>query len=171
MGWSGCGARNWTRNRSPLSEILIVAVGKLSRGPEAELFQRYNDRLRPKISVIEIAEARGSPAEIKRREATGLLAATPAACWAVALDLGGRAPGSEGLASLLTQWQDLGKKLCFLIGGAEGLDGTVLARADYVLSLGPLTWPHFLVRVLLAEQIFRARSIASGHPYHRAGRP
>jgi 23S rRNA (pseudouridine1915-N3)-methyltransferase len=150
---------------------LLVAVGKLGSGPEAALFARYNDRLRPKFSVVEIAEGRGSPAEIKRREAAGLLAALPSACWVVALDHGGRAPDSEALAALLTQWQDMGKKLCFIIGGAEGLDATVIARADVVLSLGPLTWPHLLVRVLLAEQIFRARCIAAGHPYHRAGRP
>ena len=59
----------------------------------------------------------------------------------------------------------------FVIGGAEGLDAAVIGRADHVLSLGPLTWPHFLVRAMLGEQLYRARAIASGHPYHRAGRP
>jgi 23S rRNA (pseudouridine1915-N3)-methyltransferase len=63
------------------------------------------------------------------------------------------------------------RPLAFIIGGAEGLDATVMTRADHTLSLGPLTWPHMLVRVLLAEQLFRARAIATGHPYHRAGRP
>jgi 23S rRNA (pseudouridine1915-N3)-methyltransferase len=61
--------------------------------------------------------------------------------------------------------------VCFLVGGAEGLDAAVLARANVTLSLGALTWPHFLVRAMLAEQLYRARSIATGHPYHRAGRP
>jgi 23S rRNA (pseudouridine1915-N3)-methyltransferase len=61
--------------------------------------------------------------------------------------------------------------VCFLIGGAEGLDAAVLARADAVLSLGAMTWPHFLARAMLAEQLYRARSIATRHPYHRDGRP
>jgi 23S rRNA (pseudouridine1915-N3)-methyltransferase len=89
----------------------------------------------------------------------------------VALDLGGRTPTSEAFAALLTTWLDQPRPLCFLIGGAEGLDASVLARADYTLSFGTLTWPHQLVRVLLAEQLYRARAIAAGHPYHRAGRP
>jgi 23S rRNA (pseudouridine1915-N3)-methyltransferase len=71
----------------------------------------------------------------------------------------------------LERWLGLGRPLCFLIGGAEGLDAAVLARADYSLSLGKLTWPHLLVRAMLAEQLYRARSIVAGHPYHRAGRP
>lgn len=121
--------------------------------------------------MIEIADARGSPAEIKRREAAGLLAAIPAGAWTVALDLGGRAPDSAALAAQLAAWRDAGRSLAFVIGGAEGLDAGVLARADQVLSLGALTWPHLLVRAMLAEQLFRAQAIAAGHPYHRAGRP
>ena len=80
-------------------------------------------------------------------------------------------PDSEELARLLERWLAAGRPVCFLIGGAEGLDAPVIARADYVLSLGRLTWPHFLARVMLAEQVYRARSIAAGHPYHRRGRP
>ncbi len=121
--------------------------------------------------MTEIADARGSALEIKRREAAGLLAAIPPGAWAVALDLGGRVTGSAALAAQLTGWRDAGRSLAFVIGGAEGLDASVLARADHVLSLGALTWPHLLVRVMLAEQLFRAQAIASGHPYHRAGRP
>lgn len=108
---------------------------------------------------------------MKRREAAALLAALPPPAFAVALDLGGRAPDSEGLAAQFARWRESGKDICFLIGGAEGLDANVIARADHVLSLGPLTWPHLLVRVLLAEQLFRAQSIATNHPYHRSGRP
>jgi 23S rRNA (pseudouridine1915-N3)-methyltransferase len=89
----------------------------------------------------------------------------------VALDQGGAAPSSEGLARRLETWLADGKDVAFLIGGAEGLEKRVLDRANHALSLGPLTWPHMLVRVMLAEQLFRARSIAAGHPYHRAGRP
>ncbi len=146
-------------------------MGRLARGPEAELFERYAARLRPKIVVAEVAECRGHPLEIRRREAALLLAALPARAVVVALDLGAPAPTSEALALALTAWTDTGRTPCFLIGGAEGLDAAVLARADHILSLGPLTWPHMLVRVMLAEQLFRAQSIASGHPYHRAGRP
>jgi 23S rRNA (pseudouridine1915-N3)-methyltransferase len=148
-----------------------VAVGRIGRGPEADLFTRYNDRLRPKLSVHEIAEGRGSANEIKRREGEAILTAIPPTAFAVALDLGAAAPDSERFSAQLTGWIEAARPLAFIIGGAEGLDAAVMARADHTLSLGPLTWPHMLVRVLLAEQLFRARAIATGHPYHRAGRP
>ena len=151
--------------------LRLIAVGRLRDGPEAELFARYNARLRPKFVVTEIAEARGSATEVKRREGEALLAALPAAAFVVALDCGGATPDSEELARLLDRWLAEGRAPCFLIGGAEGLDAPVIARADYVLSFGRMTWPHFLARAMLAEQVFRARSIAAGHPYHRAGRP
>jgi 23S rRNA (pseudouridine1915-N3)-methyltransferase len=135
------------------------------------LFDRYNDRLRPKLSVHELPDGRGSPVEIKRREGEAILSAIPAECLVVALDLGPPAPDSETFSRLLIQWMERARRLAFVIGGAEGLDAAVLARADHTLSLGPLTWPHLLVRVMLAEQLYRARAIATGHPYHRAGRP
>ncbi len=149
----------------------LIAVGRLRPGPEAELFARYNARLRPALTVTEVAEGRGAAAEMKRREAEALLAALPPAAFAIALDEGGATPDSAALSAMLERWLGLSRPVCFLIGGAEGLDTPVLARADAALSLGRLTWPHMLVRVLLAEQLFRARAIASGHPYHRAGRP
>ena len=95
----------------------------------------------------------------------------PTAAFVVALDSGGAMPDSEELARLLERWLAAGRPVCFLIGGAEGLDTQVIARADYMLSLGRLTWPHLLARAMLAEQVYRARSIAAGHPYHRSGRP
>ena len=149
----------------------LIAVGRLREGPEAALLARYAARLRPALETTEIAEARGRPAEAKRREGAAILAKLPERAFAVALDPGGAAPDSIAFAALLQRWLDIGRPLCFLIGGAEGLDATVLARADHVLSLGPLTWPHLLARAMLAEQLFRARAIAAGHPYHRAGRP
>lgn len=149
----------------------LLAVGRLRSGPEAELFARYNARLRPALAVVEVAEGRGAPVEAKRREGAALLGALPDGAFAVALDLGAPAPSSEGLAALLERWLGLSRPIAFLIGGAEGLDHGVLARADAALSLGPLTWPHLLVRPMLAEQLFRAQSILAGHPYHRAGRP
>ncbi len=149
----------------------LIAVGRMRAGPEAELFARYDARLRPRLGVTEVADARGAPAEIKRREAEALLAALPAGAFAVALDLGGPPVGSDGLAALTTRWLEQARPVCFLIGGAEGLDAAVLARADAVLSLGPLTWPHMLARAMLAEQLYRAQAIRTGHPYHRTGRP
>nr|WP_243634440.1 23S rRNA (pseudouridine(1915)-N(3))-methyltransferase RlmH [Roseicella frigidaeris] len=149
----------------------LLAIGRLKPGPEAALFAHYNARLRPPFQVTELPEARGSAAETRRREGTALLAALPEAALLVALDLGGAAPGSEALAALAERWEATGRPLCFAIGGAEGLDAAVLARADHRLSLGPLTWPHFLVRGLLAEQWYRVQAIRAGHPYHRAWRP
>lgn len=149
----------------------LLAVGRLRPGPEAALFAEYNGRLRPPLVVTEIAEARGAPAEIRRREGAAILAAAPEGALLVALDLGGTAPTSEAFAALWTRWDESGRTLCFAIGGAEGLDPAVLAAAEHRLSLGPLTWPHLLVRGLLAEQLFRAQAIRAGHPYHRAWRP
>ncbi len=149
----------------------LIAVGRGKPGPETDLFDRYAVRLRPALALTEVPDGRGAPVEVKRREGEALLAALPPNALAVALDLGGACPGSEGLARLLDRWLGIPHPLCFLVGGAEGLDGPVLARADHALSLGPMTWPHMLVRPLLAEQLYRAQSILAGHPYHRAGRP
>ncbi len=154
-------------------------MGRLrpTAGPEAALFAHYNARLRPPLAVLEIPEARGAagPAEVRRREGAAILAAlerlAPPAPLLVALDLGGAAPTSEALAELTGRWGAAGRPLAFAVGGAEGLDAAVLARADHRLSLGPLTWPHLLVRGLLAEQLYRAQAIRAGHPYHRGWRP
>jgi 23S rRNA (pseudouridine1915-N3)-methyltransferase len=146
----------------------IVAVGKFGHGAETDLFRRYAGRLRPPPVLIEIAEASGTAVEIKRREAEALLAAVPAKSLAVALDQGGEVLDTPGFVRLLA---NAGRPLCFLLGGAEGLDATVLAHADTILSLGRMTWPHLLARIMLAEQLYRAQCIAAGHPYHRAGRP
>lgn len=149
----------------------LLAIGRMRDGPERALFDRYAGRLAPRLVLTELPDGSGAAAEAKRREAQALLAALPRDALAVALDQGGQAPDSPGLARALDRWLGQGRPLCFLIGGAEGLDATVLARADHVLSLGPLTWPHLLARALLAEQLYRARAISTGHPYHRAGRP
>ncbi len=149
----------------------LLAVGRLKPGPEADLFALYNARLRPPLAVTEVPEARGSAAEVRRREGSALLAALPDNALLVAMDLGGPAPTSEALAVQVTRWEESGRPLAFVIGGAEGLDLALLERATQRLSLGPLTWPHFLVRGLLAEQLYRAQAIRTGHPYHRAWRP
>jgi 23S rRNA (pseudouridine1915-N3)-methyltransferase len=159
--------RRTTTNR-PVS---ILAVGRLKPGPERALFEHYAARLRPPPTVLEIAEARGSAAEIRRREGAAIVATLPPAALAIALDLGGEAPGSEAFATLLERWAGTGRPVAFLIGGAEGLDPAVLVRAEHRISLGPMTWPHFLVRGMLAEQLYRAQAIRANHPYHRAWRP
>lgn len=149
----------------------VIAIGRQRQGPEAELFARYAARLRPALALTELPEGRGAPVEVKRREAQALLAALPNPAHVVAMDLGGAMPDSAGLARMMAGWQTLGRPICFLIGGAEGLDASVIDRADATLSLGPMTWPHFLARAMLAEQLFRAHGILTGHPYHREGRP
>ena len=149
----------------------LIAIGRLRDGPEYKLFERYNARLRPRMSVTELPEQRGTALVIRRREAAELLEALPKQAFVVALDLGGQVLDSVSFSQRLDHWSGLARTVCFLIGGAEGLDDLVLNHADYMLSLGAMTWPHFLARVMLIEQIFRARSILSGHPYHRACRP
>jgi len=123
--------------------------------------------MRPALRVVELPDGRGSPEEIMRREATAIRARLPPQALTVALDRTGIATDSPGLARLLTRWRETSRPLCFVIGGAEGLDATLVAAAGYVLSLGAMTWPHLLARAMLAEQLFRAQSIATGHPYHR----
>ena len=107
----------------------------------------------------------------RRREAHLLLSALPAQALLVALDEAGEALSSPVLARAVAGWAAQARPVCFVIGGAEGLDRAVLERADRTLSLGSLTWPHMLARVMLAEQLYRAQAIAAGHPYHRSGRP
>jgi 23S rRNA (pseudouridine1915-N3)-methyltransferase len=149
----------------------VLAVGRGKKSPETELFARYALRIRPVLTLLEFNDGTGSPLEIKRREAETMLAALEKSDFVVALDAGGINPDSLELARHLIKWTETGKRLNFVIGGAEGLDAAIISRADATLSLGKLTWPHMLVRPMLAEQLYRAQMIASNHPYHRAGRP
>ncbi len=149
----------------------LIAVGRLRDGPERALLDRYVQRLLPRLELVEVPDARGAPVEARRREAQALLGCLPGNALAVALDEKGERPDSVAFSARLDGWLGSGRPLCFLVGGAEGLDGSVLARADASLSLGAMTWPHMLVRGLLAEQLYRARAISTGHPYHRTGRP
>ncbi len=150
----------------------LIAIGKSSASaPEAELLRRYASRIKPALSLVELQDGYGNPAEIKRREADAILSILKSDEFVIALDSGGAAPDSLEMAKLLAKWAEQSKRLAFVIGGAEGLDAAILARAAAKLSLGKLTWPHMLVRPMLAEQIYRAQMINAGHPYHRAGRP
>ncbi len=154
-----------------IPRIVVLAVGRGRATAEQALFDRYAARLRPAPRLVEIAEARGSAAEIRRREAEAMLRAVPADVDLIALDLGGEDLASEAFAARLARLAEAGQGAFFAIGGAEGLDRAVLDRAAWVLAFGRATWPHLLVRAMLAEQLYRAASLLSGHPYHRAGRP
>jgi 23S rRNA (pseudouridine1915-N3)-methyltransferase len=151
--------------------LTIVAVGRLRAGAEKTLVDHYLGRIGSETAVREVAETRAREAAVRRaRENRLLLQALPAAGRIVALDGRGRELSSQALARRLGAWRDDGiAEAAFLIGGADGLEAETLARADLVLSLGAMTWPHLLVRVMLAEQLYRAMSILAGHPYHRAG--
>ena len=149
--------------------ITLAAVGRAKAGPARDLFELYVKRLSWRVTVKEIEEGRNLPAEaLKRKEGEKLLAAVPEGARLLALDAGGRQLGSEELADRLGTWRDAGDRdLAVLIGGPQGLAPGVLERADLILALGRVTWPHQLVRGLIAEQLYRAETILSGHPYHR----
>ncbi|HWK43891.1 MAG TPA: 23S rRNA (pseudouridine(1915)-N(3))-methyltransferase RlmH [Stellaceae bacterium] len=149
--------------------VQISAIGRLKPGPARDLWALYAGRLVPPASLVELEEKRALPApQLKEREAALLLGSCPRGATLVALDERGQSLTSPGFAARLTRWRDQGvEDLVFLIGGADGHDETVRRRADLLLSLGAMTWPHLLVRGLLAEQLYRAQQIAAGHPYHR----
>ena len=149
--------------------LTLIAVGRARRGPEHDLFQHYQKRLKPPLDRVEVEEKRPlAGAELMAREADLLLARLPDGAHAIALDERGKAMASRDFADMLGALADQGTRdLCFLIGGADGLDERVRARAQRIVSFGPQTWPHMLVRAMLAEQVYRAQSILVGHPYHR----
>ena len=157
--------------------ITLAAVGRSKAGAMRDLFQGFAGRLDSSktrgpfgpLTLKEIEERRPlAPPELMRREAELLRAAIPAGARVIVLDSRGKSLPSEDFAALLGRWRDEGlPEAAFLIGGAEGLDPALRGEADLVLSLGPQTWPHMLVRVMLAEQLYRAQTILTGHPYHR----
>jgi 23S rRNA (pseudouridine1915-N3)-methyltransferase len=126
-------------------------------------------RIVPPLAIVELDEKRKlPPAQLKAREAELILAAVPTGARLVALDEKGAAWSSRELAERLARWRDQGvATLAIAIGGADGLGQAVIERADAMLSLGAMTWPHLLVRSLLLEQLYRAQQILAGHPYHR----
>lgn len=135
-------------------KLAILAHGKAGRGPEAELVQRYLKRISWGAGVTELGDgARFPPANGART---------------VVLDERGRALSSAELAGLLGRWRDEGvRETRFLLGPADGHDEGTRNGADLLLAFGPATWPHLLARAMLAEQLYRAWSILTGHPYHR----
>jgi 23S rRNA (pseudouridine1915-N3)-methyltransferase len=149
--------------------ITLVAVGRAKSDATVALYQDFAKRLRWPLRLHEVEERSPLPPEArKKREGERLIAALPKAVRLVALNGRGKSLDSGSFAALIGRWQDEGLgDLAFVIGGAEGLSSEVLERADLTLSLGRMTWPHLLVRVLLTEQLYRAQCILDGHPYHR----
>jgi len=145
--------------------LLVAAVGRARKGdPGAALFHTYADRSPWALELREIPARNKGVAD----EGERLLAARPPNAATVALDERGRALTSEAFAETLDAWRvDAVPAAAFLIGGADGHADAVLRAADLRLSLGPMTWPHMLVRAMLAEQLYRAQMILQGHPYHR----
>lgn len=150
-------------------KLLIAAVGRVRKGPERTLYEQYAGRLSPPLEVVEVEERKAlSPDQLKAREGDLLLAKVPAGAVRVVLDERGRSLDSRALAERIGGWRDEGRPAAaFLIGGAHGHGDPVRKGADLLLSLGPMTWPHMLVRTLIAEQLYRADCILRGHPYHK----
>lgn len=136
----------------------IIARGKIGRSPEAELVERYLKRIAWPVKLTELPDRGGTvPAP-----ATGSVT--------IVLDERGKALASTEFARKLEGWRDGGRReVRFLIGAADGHGEEGRAGADLLLGFGPATWPHLLVRAMLAEQLFRATAILANHPYHREG--
>ena len=150
--------------------VLIAAIGRMKKkSPEETLMSDYIQKTRWPVDVKEMEEKRALEGEaLKRAESDLLLNVVPQGAKIVALDEKGALLSSRELAEQLRRWQDEGAPaVCFLIGGANGHADTVKNKADLKLSFGRMTLPHMLARVVLAEQIYRAKTILDGHPYHR----
>jgi 23S rRNA (pseudouridine1915-N3)-methyltransferase len=155
-------------------KLAILAVGHRMPAWVNEAFEEYAKRL-PREMPLQLKELKPAP----RSNATGdtprwlqteaerITAALPQGALRVVLDERGRSFPTRILADHLERWRNDGRDVAFIIGGADGLDDSVKSRADLLWSLSPLTLPHGLVRVVLAEQLYRATSLLSGHPYHR----
>jgi 23S rRNA (pseudouridine1915-N3)-methyltransferase len=136
----------------------IVARGKIGRGPEAELLERYLKRIAWPTRITELPDTGGKQLPSGQDRIT------------ILLDEKGEQLSSVELAARLEKWRDAGKReVRFLIGAADGVDEKTRQGADFLLAFGKATWPHLLVRAMLAEQLWRATSILANHPYHREG--
>jgi 23S rRNA (pseudouridine1915-N3)-methyltransferase len=156
--------------------ITIAAVGKMKAGPERTLFERYVERttgagrsLALTFATREFVESRYAAATArKEQEAEALLGAVPTDHVLIALDETGRSLDSRAFADRIAKWRDDGTPgLVFALGGADGHGPALLQKSTLRLAFGTMTWPHQLARIMLAEQLYRAVTILSGHPYHR----
>lgn len=158
--------------------IIVAAIGRLKKGPETELAERYRKRTVQTgrqlgvsaVEIIEIRESRAGDAGKRMiEESIALANIIPKNAVVVLLDARGQNIDSPGLASHVAHWRANGRNaVVFIIGGADGLATSVCENADLRLSFGTATWPHQLVRVMLLEQLYRATTILAGHPYHHA---
>ena len=139
-------------------KLHIIARGRIGQSPESELVERYALRLRGRLTITEISDSAPWPA-FGLQQGPGRT---------IVLDERGRDLPSTDLAALLGRWRDDGaREVRLLIGAADGHDEATRSKADLLLGFGRATWPHMLVRAMLAEQLYRAVSILDGHPYHR----
>jgi len=154
--------------------IHLIAVGTRMPSWVEQGYREFSKRLPRECSLqlVEISLGKRSKSQAAERardeEGQSMLAAIPADCFVVALDVKGKAWSTEDLAAKLQDWMASGRDLALLIGGPDGLSPACLERADQRWSLSSLTFPHALVRVLVAEQLYRAWTVTTGHPYHRA---
>ena len=136
----------------------IIARGKIGHSAEAEMVGRYMKRIAWPVKITELPDT------------GGIIPTARPPCRDVLLDERGRQQSSEEFAAMIGRWRDDGmREVRFLIGAADGHGDEQRSKADLIIGFGPMTWPHMLVRVMLAEQLWRATSILAGHPYHRAG--
>jgi 23S rRNA (pseudouridine1915-N3)-methyltransferase len=158
--------------------LSLVAVGRLKSGPERELVERYRQRIEglgrslsiSGLDIVELPESRARRETDRMAEEAKALLEKAGSAALIAFDERGKSPSSDSFAQTVGAWRDGGRSgVACLIGGADGLDPSVRQRADLVISFGGLTLPHQIVRVLVAEQLYRALTILAGHPYHRAG--
>jgi 23S rRNA (pseudouridine1915-N3)-methyltransferase len=146
----------------------IIAIGKNKDADLQRLIDEYTKRLSWKIIFTELPVLNVSDAERKSREADLIRQAIPAKAIKICLDERGKNIGSEEFAGKLQNYfTNQQSTIAFVIGGADGLDEIFRKEADFVISFGALTWPHMMVRLMLVEQLYRASTILSGHPYHR----
>lgn len=146
----------------------VLAVGKLKKGPLTDLAQDYTRMLRGHL-ILEELDIKAQPnTDLQiQKEGEELLKRLPDSAYVIALDERGRSLSSRDLSNQMETLKHRTSEIYFIIGGADGLSEPVRKRADLILSFGKATWPHQLVRVMLLEQLYRARQIALGHPYHR----
>jgi len=155
-------------------KINLICVGKKMPAWVNQGYEEYAKRLNKdcQLKLIEIDMAKrgktSSPLKYKAEEAKKIRAVLPKGSYLVSLDVKGKQPTTEKLAGKIDQWMHLGRDVSILIGGPDGIDEALLAESDEKMSLSHLTFPHPLVRVVLAEQIYRAWSLLNNHPYHRA---
>jgi 23S rRNA (pseudouridine1915-N3)-methyltransferase len=151
----------------------VCAVGRLRAGPERDLTDDYYTRLDRTGRPLGLGPVSEHEVEDKKNlgmsaEAVLLERAIPSGALIATLDERGRVLSSPDFAAELAKWRDGGRQdVAFVIGGADGIDPSLRARADFSLSFGKMVWPHMLVRVMLAEQLYRAATILGGGPYHR----